>query len=222
MRLHRHTPCPVSPAAPSPKLCAIVASPFGSDGDDMSRRDMFLDLALANPANAAILERLPDLGVDDCWLVAGCLYGPVWNALSNQPPYAHIKDYDIFYWNPDTSWEAEDQVIRRAEELFADLGIVPEVRNQARVPLWFEERFGSPYPQTACSADNIARFVVACTSVGVRPDPEGGFEVCAPFGFDDLFAGLLRCNSLNPTPDHFAAKCASYRERWPWLAIADD
>ena len=205
-----------------PRPWAVVAPPFCGNVGGMTQRGMFLDLALANPANAAILERLPDLGVDDCWLVAGCLYGPVWNALSNQHPSAHIKDYDIFYWNSDTSWDAEDRVIRRAGTLFADLGIVHEVRNQARVPLWFGERFGSPYPQTACSADNIGRFVVTCTSIGVRPDPGGGFEVCAPFGFDDLFAGVLRRNSLNPTPGHFAAKCASYRERWPWLAIVDD
>ncbi len=190
----------------------------------MSPRGAFLDHALANPANAAVLERLPDLGVDDCWLVAGCLYGPVWNALSDRPADAHIEDYDIFYWDPDTSWEAEDRAIRRAEALFADLGIVHEVRNQARVPLWFADRFGGPYPETACSADNIGRFVVACACacVGVRPGPAGGFEVCAPFGFDDLFAGVLRCNPLNPTPGRFAEKCASYRERWPWLAMAEE
>ena len=188
----------------------------------MSQRGMFLDLALTNPANAAILERLTDLGVDACWLVAGCLYGPVWNALSGQPPDAGIRDYDIFYWDPDTSWAAEDRVIRRAGTLFSDLGIVHEVRNQARVPLWFEERFGSPYPRTSCSADNIARFIVACTCVGMRPDPVGGFEVCAPFGFDELFAGVLRRNPVNPTPDRFPLKCTSYRERWPWLTVADD
>jgi len=187
----------------------------------MPDTDRLLDLALANPANRTVLERLPDLGLDDCWLVAGCLYGPVWNALSDQPPEANIKDYDIFYWDPDTSWEAEDRVIKRADALFSDLGVIHEVRNQARVPLWFEDHFGSPFPRSACSADNIARFVVACTCVGVRSDGAGGYVVCAPDGFDDLFAGVLRPNPLNPTPGHFAAKCASYRARWPFLTIEE-
>ena len=179
-----------------------------------------LDQALADPANVAILARLPALGVDDCWLVAGCIVGTVWNARSGHPANAHVRDYDIFYWDPDTSWEAEDAVIARADALLADLGVVHEVRNQARVPLWFQERFGSPYPATTGSRDNIARFVVACTCIGLHPDGHGGLEIHAPFGLEDLFAGILRRNRDNPTPDRFAAKCASYQARWPWLEIA--
>tara|TARA_B100000676_G_scaffold269243_1_gene285027 strand:- start:6187 stop:6843 length:657 start_codon:yes stop_codon:yes gene_type:complete len=159
----------------------------------------FVDLALANPANVAVLERLPDLGGADCWLVAGCLYGPVWNALLGQPADANINDYDIFYWDPDTSWEAEDAVIRRADALFAYLGIEHEVRNQVRVPLWFEQRFGSPFPATTCSADNIAGFIVSCACVGLRRDGAGGYDLCAPKGLDELFAGILRPNPDNPT-----------------------
>ena len=181
----------------------------------------FIDLALANPANRAILERLPELGVADAWLVAGCLFGPVWNALGDQPPDANINDYDIFYWDADTSWEAEDAVIRRADALFADLGVVHEVRNQARVPLWFEQRFGSPYPATTCCTENIAGFIVACTCLGLRPTADGDVELCAPYGLEELFAGVLRRNPRNPTPDRFPGKCASYRARWPWLRVAD-
>lgn len=181
-----------------------------------------LDHALADPANAAILARLPELGLDDCWLVAGCIVGPVRNTLSGLPANAHVRDYDIFYWDADTSWEAEDAVIARADALLADLGVVHEVRNQARVPLWFQERFGSPYPATSGSRDNIARFVVACTCVGLRPDGHGGFTVHAPWGLEDLFAGRLARNPDNPTPARFAEKCASYRARWPWLEIAGD
>ncbi len=184
-------------------------------------KERFLELALADPANRAILERLPDLGVCDAWLVAGCLVGPVWNALSGQPPQSGVNDYDIFYWDDDTSWEAEDRVIKRADALFADLGIVHEVRNQARVPLWFQERFGSSYPETSSSAENIGGFIVACTCLGLRGDDRGGFELCAPKGLEDLFDGILRRNPDNPTPDRFAEKCASYQARWPWLTVID-
>jgi hypothetical protein len=180
----------------------------------------FIDLACADAANATILERLPMLGLNDCWLVAGCLVGPVWDARTGAPPGSHTRDYDIFYWDEDTSWDAEDTVIGQAAKLFADLDVVIEVRNQARVPLWFEEHFGSPYPPSSGCAENIGRFVVACTCVGMRPDGRGGWVVCAPFGLEDLFDGILRPNPRNPTPDRFPAKCASYRERWPWLEVA--
>lgn len=182
--------------------------------------DRFLDLVLADPANAAILARLPELELDDCWLVAGCLFGPVWDARSGDRPGSNTRDYDIFYWDADTSWEAENAVIGRADRLFADLGVVIEVRNQARVPLWFEQHFGTAYPCSTGSAENIGRFIVTCTCLGLRPDGHGAFDLCAPFGLDDLFAGVLRPNAHNPTPDRFAAKCASYRARWPWLTVA--
>ena len=184
--------------------------------------DEFLTLVLAHDTNRLILERLPALDVSQAWLVAGCLFGPVWNALSGQPPGANIRDYDIFYWDPDTSWEAEDAVIRRADDLFADLGIVHQVRNQARVPLWFEQRFGQPWPSTSRSADSIARFVVSGTCVGVRPRGHDSFDLVAPKGFDDLFSGILRLNPDNPTPHLFRTKCKSYLRRWPWLTMAED
>ncbi len=184
--------------------------------------DEFLTLVLAHDTNRLILERLPALDVSQAWLVAGCLFGPVWNALSGQPPGANIRDYDIFYWDPDTSWEAEDAVIRRADDLFADLGIVHQVRNQARVPLWFEQRFGQPWPATSRSADSIARFVVSGTCVGVRPRGHDSFDLVAPKGFDDLFSGILRLNPDNPTPHLFRTKCKSYLCRWPWLTMAED
>ncbi len=140
----------------------------------------FIDLVLADPVNRTILARLPNLGIADAWLVAGCLVGPVWNALSGQPPQAHINDYDIFYWDADTSWSAEDRVIAHSDALFADLDIRHDVRNQARVPVWFEERIGSVYPTTLCCAENIGDFIVACTCVGLRPDGAGGFELSRP------------------------------------------
>ena len=185
-----------------------------------SSQDHFVDLVLQDPANAAILARLPELELDDCWLVAGCLFGPVWDACTGVRPGTHTRDYDIFYWDADTSWEAENAVIERAEHLFGDLGVVIEVRNQARVPLWFEQHFGSPYPTSTGSQENIGRFIVAGTCLGLRPDGHGGFALCAPFGLDDMFTGVLRPNPNNPTPEQFAAKCASYRARWPWLTVA--
>ena len=57
-----------------------------------------------------------------------------------------IRDYDVFYFDADTSWSAENEVIERAAHLFADLNVSIEVRNQARVHLWYEEKFGLPYP----------------------------------------------------------------------------
>jgi hypothetical protein len=179
--------------------------------------ERFKDLALANPINAAILERLPLLGAAEPWLTAGCLYQAVWNARDGKAPGWGIKDYDIFYWDEDTSWEAEDVVIRRADMLFADLGAAVEIRNQARVPLWYEAKFGAPCPPVTCPEDGIGRFPVACTCVGLAPSG----EVYAPYGLDDMFAGRLKLNPNTPNPRLFRAKAETYHARWPWLEIID-
>ncbi|MFC7552299.1 nucleotidyltransferase family protein [Pseudoroseomonas wenyumeiae] len=174
------------------------------------------DLALANPVNAEILQRLPALGAPQAHLVAGCLFQAVWNHRSGHEPGWGVKDYDIFYFDgADLSWEAEDRVIRCAEALFADLGIMVEVRNQARVHLWYPEHFGEPYPRLTSARDGIDRYLIACTCIGIAPDR----EVYAPDSLEDLWDGQLRMNPRHPQPRLFPAKAESYRARWPWLSI---
>lgn len=186
---------------------------------DNRLENQFRTLALANPINRTILERLPELGLDQPWLTAGCLYQAVWNARDGKAPGWGVKDYDIFYWDDDTSWEAEDARIREADrvfaDLFTDLDAEIELRNQARVPLWFEKKFGAPCPPVNQAHDGIGRYLVACTCVGMTP--EG--TVLAPYGLEDTFAGILRLNTHTPNPALFRAKAESYRSRWPWLEI---
>ena len=81
--------------------------------------------------------------------VGGC----VRDALRGQP----IKDIDIAYYDPDLSYEAEDKHIRRVRALLKDIPIELDVKNQARVHLWFADKFGydmPPYPsiQTGSTA----------------------------------------------------------------------
>src|SRR3954471_16223976 len=86
-------------------------------------RDQFLTAALQNPANEIIAEELFRLALPDAWLVSGCLVQTVWNVLGGRAVDYGINDYDVFYFDPDTSWEAEDRIIRRLAERFADRGI---------------------------------------------------------------------------------------------------
>ncbi|GGF33269.1 hypothetical protein GCM10011611_44330 [Aliidongia dinghuensis] len=173
--------------------------------------------ALENRANAEILRRLPALGLPEAYLVAGCLYQAVWNRLAGRAAEADIKDYDVFYFDgADLSWEAEDRVIRQARDLFADLGVEVEVKNQARVHLWYGQRFGAGYPALTSVEDGIGRYLVACTCVGIRA-ADGALH--APYGLAELWDGILRMNAANPRPALFQAKAESYRARWPWLTI---
>ena len=180
----------------------------------------FLDAVRRNPVNTALLERLPALQLPQCHLVAGCLFQAVWNARSGREAAWGVKDYDVFYFDDtDLSWEAEDAVIQRAAQALADLGVNVEIRNQARVHLWYPQRFGYPYPQLASARAGIDLYLVECTCVGIEVATG---ELYAPNGLHDLAQGLLRVNPLTPQPQLFAAKAHSYVARWPWLRIEAD
>ena len=174
----------------------------------------FLRLVRQNQVNAAILDRLPALGAPQAHLVAGCLFGAVWNAQAGRPPGENVNDYDLFYYDSDPSYGAEDAVIRRAAQFFADLGVKIEVRNQARVHLWCEQKFGQTRPPIESVRQGIEQFLVRCTCLGID---ECG-RLYAPCGLEKLEAGILCPNPLNADDGRlYAEKVASYQRRWPWL-----
>ena len=105
------------------------------------------------------------------WLVfSGAVYQPVFNHLTGRPLDYGIKDYDLGYFDAsDLSYEAEDAIIRRVEAAFDEpLRSKVEVRNQARVHLWFEAKFSEPYGPLSCTAEALERFASATFAVGVR------------------------------------------------------
>ena len=177
-----------------------------------------VSIAMNNPVNAEIAKRLPSLGLNQCLLTAGCLFQAVWNHQSNLPPAWGVKDYDVFYFDEDLSWEAENEVIQTAQRLFKDLDVNVEIKNQARVHLWYGQRFGGAYPQLQSARDGIDRYLIAGTCIGL--DVVTG-EIYAPNGLADTELGVLRINSKNPKPDLFEQKAKSYQARWPWLRIVD-
>jgi hypothetical protein len=179
----------------------------------------FLSLIRQSAANAAILDRVPALGLPDAWLVSGSLFQAVWNSLTGRSLDHGVKDYDIFYFDPDTSYEAEDAQIKRVGEVFAGLGVEIELRNQARVHLWYQDHFGDiDYPPLKTSCEGIDRFLAIACKVGVSLD--GHERIYAPDGLEDIYNLHLRPNPCaNFSAEHYATKTARWREHWSELRI---
>lgn len=177
----------------------------------------------ASPRVMALLACAQDLALPDPLLFSGAVYQTAWNALTGRDPNHGIKDYDLGLFDPDVSWEAEDAwIMRVAAALPPPLDAAVEVRNQARVHLWFNQRFGGdePYPPLATTAEALERFLCPAFAVGARLDAAGEVEVVAPFGLHDLFAMVLRPNPRRAfQPEGFARVTASARARWPELTI---
>lgn len=190
-------------------------------GGDGERERLFRQAALKNPNNRALLQRLPKLALRDAWLVSGCLFQTVWNVLDGREPTYGIKDYDVFYFDADTSWEAEDRAIRAASALIGDLDIDVELRNQARVPLWYEQKFGVACPPFRSARDGIDHFLNTFSMVGIALT-EGEQELYAPVGLDDVFGRIMRANPLwrgASRRERYEEKAARWKSLWPSLTV---
>ncbi|MFW6413483.1 MAG: nucleotidyltransferase family protein [Oceanicaulis sp.] len=180
------------------------------------RPAFLIEAVRADPVAEAILHRTGDLGLPDWALAAGAVYQNVWNALTGRPPGYGIKDYDLAYFDAgDLSYEAEDSVIRACTAAFADLPKPVEVRNQARVHLWFETKFGYAKPPYRSTADRIANYASPAHMAGLRREADGGHTLIAPRGLDALFA--MEMTPTRPgawTPD-FIDKVDRLRALWP-------
>ena len=188
----------------------------------MSHANRLEAILRASPRVMRVLQDARDLGLPDPLLFSGAVYQTAWNALTGRDPDYGIKDYDLGYFDPDTSWDAEDAVIRRvASALPPPLDALVEVRNQARVHLWFEARFGEAYAPLGSTAEALSRFVCPAFAAGVRLEADGAMTVAAPFGLDDLFGLRLRPNPTRPIgAAGYARVAASAQARWPEVAAA--
>ena len=175
----------------------------------------------AAPRLMQVLRTASDLDLPDWLIMSGAIYQPVLNHLTGRPPEHGLKDYDLGYFDAsDVSYDAEDVVIRRVAAAFeAPLKSLVEVRNQARVHLWFEGKYGEAYSPLGSSAEALRRFVSPMFAVGVRLTPDDDLRIEAPFGLCDLFAMRLRPNRERPVIASYERIAASAKERWPEIVV---
>jgi hypothetical protein len=183
------------------------------------RSEDFRAAVLRNPVTDALLDELRDLKLPDAWIVSGCLCQTAWNTLTGRAVDYGINDYDVFYFDPDTSFEAEDRVIQTLRLTSDRLGAKVEARNQARVHLWYPQKHGRPYPALQRAIDGIDRFLTRCTMVGIARDRRGD-RIYAPVGFDDIRDFIVRPNpAVGFSADAYRTKAARWMALWPELTV---
>src|ERR1700751_4353697 len=192
----------------------------GVETSESELRERLTEIVRATPPLMQVLSVARRLCLPDWLVFSGAVYQPVLNQLTGRPLDYGIKDYDLGYFDAsDLSYEAEDAVIRRVKAAFDEpLRRMVEVRNQARVHLWFEGKFGEPYTPLSCTAEALERFASATFAVGVRLESDDRLHVESPFGLADLFALRVRPNPRRKTV-HFARTSADVRRRWPEVVI---
>lgn len=166
-----------------------------------------------------MLTLLRDCGLPDAWLTSGAVYGTVWNTLTGKPHRYGIKDYDLIYFDgADVSWNGEDVQVQRVARLMKPLGLSVELRNQARVHLWFEKRFGSKYPKLSNATESLNYYASKTHSVAVRLT-NGSIEVSAPFGLDNVFDMRIVPNLVLNNQATYEEKSDRAKRNWPDIVI---
>ena len=147
----------------------------------------FLAAALRNPVNAAIADELFRLALPDAWIVSGCLVQTVWNVLTGRAVDYGISDYDVFYFDPDTSWRGRRRRDPRPAGRAREASTSPiEARNQARVHLWYPRKARPALPAAVMRRPRASIAFspkIPASESAARTD---GYDVYAPHGFDDI------------------------------------
>ena len=180
-------------------------------------RDYFENLLFTHPVLGVVLQRWEQVGLPDAWLVAGSVAQTVWNERHGFALEFGLKDVDLVYFDQgDLSEKREKERLEVIEDLFSDLQVEFDVKNQARVHLWYEEKFGYSIPPYLSPKQAIERFPTTATSLGVRPKREG-LEVHAPFGLEYLWALKVGPNKALVSKDVYEQKIKRWQELWPKL-----
>ena len=183
------------------------------------QQHLFEHIVRTDPDVMQLLLSLRSLNLPEWRLVAGCLYQTVWNYLTKRPRGTGINDYDVIYFDPDRSWSAEDRVIEKVAAATPGFPGKVEVRNQARVHLWFEDRFGAAYLPLTSADESLARYASVVQAVGVRLEQDGRLDIAAPFGLDDLFTMTIRPNRALDNRVSHEAKAARAKAIWPEVSV---
>ena len=113
------------------------------------------------------LERLADLSLPDCCLGAGCIAQTVWNAAHDKASAADISDHDVVYFDAaDLTEHGENEATAMVRNVMADLPLNVDVKNQARVHLWYRRRFDYDIVPYTSIEDAIATWPTTATAIG--------------------------------------------------------
>lgn len=161
-----------------------------------------------------IIEVVSAMGLPEVYIAGGCISQTVWNYLFQMPCGYGISDVDIVYFSEDLRETSEARVIEMIQQACGHLRYPIDVKNEARVHLWYEERFGKQIPPYTSTKDAISSWPTTATCAGVHLK-EGQLECYTTFGYEDIFKGILRPNKRLITAAIYEAKV----QKWPQLTV---
>lgn len=181
------------------------------------KRLMLEDPDASKAVQAAIQLEIPS------WAIGGGVVRNItWDFIFQASEKTAHNDIDLVYHDPDLSETKEASIEKAVQDVTGNAGV--QVRNQARVHLWYARRFGHEISPVVDIDDAISRFPETCTSVAVTGTSVDRLRVLAPCGLTDLFAGVLRRNSRQVSVEYFRERVRAKRitDTWPGVSVAHE
>ena len=152
------------------------------------------------------------------YIGAGCIAQTIWNYQLGNPLLFGISDVDFVYFDEDLSFDAEDKIIHMIKNQLSTCPLSIDVKNQARVHIWYKEHFGYDIVPYSSAEAAVNTWPTTATSVGIRLN-DGNLHVYAPYGLNDLFSQIVRPNKTQITEEIYNKKADKWRKTWPSLSI---
>lgn len=112
----------------------IILSGYNKDLN--YQQELLKKIIMSNDMLNEVITKVHLLELDQYYIGAGSIVQTIWNYLSSYPLDKGINDIDVVYFNKiDSSYEEENEVIEKAKQLFKDVPIQLDIKNQARVHL---------------------------------------------------------------------------------------
>lgn len=178
-----------------------------------------------------ILKKDPDLwqlitaasalNIPNLYVGGGSLAQSVWNHLFHKSIGYGFSDVDIVYFDGDLSEEKEKRVRNQISAALSPNRYDVDVKNEARVHLWYQAHFGMSIKPYSSTEDAISSWPSTATALGVYLDKKQKLQVFAPYGMNDIYKGIMRPNKQMITKAMYDKKVTKWSQKWPELDVKE-
>ncbi|GHV10218.1 hypothetical protein FACS189485_23220 [Spirochaetia bacterium] len=191
----------------------------GFNNDLQTQMEQLKKIIVSNVILKEALETAKNISLKNYYIGAGCIAQTIWNHQMKFELIHGISDIDfVYYDNSDLSFEAEKSIIESINKQFVQYPIKLDIKNQARVHLWYKDHFGYDIKPYNSIENAINAWPTTATSIGVRFENDD-LKIYAPFGLNDLFGMIVRANKAQITKEIYLQKVSKWKTKWPTLTI---
>jgi hypothetical protein len=187
----------------------------GKDKDIETQIEVLKKILLSNKELNIILNKLQEFDLFNYYVGAGVIHQTVWNYYNDMPLNYGVKDIDIAYYDNDTSYEKEDTIIKYIKQLLKDTNNYKfDIINEARVHLWYKDKFGYDIEPFSSIEDAISKWPTTVSAIGVKL-VNNELVIYAPYGLNDMYNFIVRPNKAIVSEDAYNQRVLRWSKQWP-------